>query len=181
MAKPKPTLLPMPATGPAPNGRGARVVALVPLTVRPPSDDTCLHAYLLHYRVNCGVGGRGGGHEAQFSVWTHSLSTDKRIRTPPVPVPPFVIGGIQALRGNGNDCAIGVATQDSTSVGRLHVGTGLQRPQDLKPWLIMKRVSAMEICSYADIDPQLTGGQPLTSPGTTGMSRAWESASPARF
>ena len=41
----------------------------------------------------------------------------------------------------------------------------------------MKRVRAMEIRSYAEIYPQLTHGQLLTDPSTTGMSRAWENAS----
>ena len=45
----------------------------------------------------------------------------------------------------------------------------------------MKRVSAMEIRSYADIYPQLTHGQLFTDPANTGMSRAWENASPDRF
>ena len=57
----------------------------------------------------------------------------------------------------------------------------LQRPQDLKPWFVMKRVSAMDVRSYADIYPQLTRGQLLASPATTGMSRAWENASASHF
>jgi glutamate synthase domain-containing protein 2 len=116
----------------------------------------------------------------------------------------FAIGCIQALRCNSNQCPTGVATQDPALVGGLHVGdkshrvaryhretvksffevlgaAGLQRPQDLKPWFIMKRVSAMEIRSYADIYPQLTHGQLFTDPANTGMSRAWENASPDRF
>ena len=59
--------------------------------------------------------------------------------------------------------------------------TGLRRPRDLKPWFIMKRVSAMEIRSYADIYPQLEPGQLFSSPETTGMSRAWALASTAHF
>lgn len=116
----------------------------------------------------------------------------------------FAIGCIQALRCNSNQCPTGVATQDPALVGGLHVGdkssrvaryhretvksffevlgaAGLQRPQDLKPWFIMKRVSAMEIRSYADIYPQLTPGQLFSHPETTGMSRAWELASATRF
>jgi glutamate synthase domain-containing protein 2 len=116
----------------------------------------------------------------------------------------FAIGCIQALRCNSNQCPTGVATQDPALVGGLHVGdkshrvaryhretvksffevlgaAGLQRPQDLKPWFIMKRVSAMEIRSYAEIYPQLTHGQLLSDPANTGMSRAWENASPDRF
>ena len=45
----------------------------------------------------------------------------------------------------------------------------------------MKRVSAMQIRSYADIHPHLTSGQLLTDPSTTGMSRAWENASATHF
>jgi glutamate synthase domain-containing protein 2 len=116
----------------------------------------------------------------------------------------FAIGCIQALRCNSNQCPTGVATQDPKLVGGLHVGdksqrvaryhretvksffevlgaAGLQRPQDLKPWFVMKRVSAMEIRSYADIYPQLTHGQLFTHPEGTGMSRAWEHASATHF
>jgi glutamate synthase domain-containing protein 2 len=116
----------------------------------------------------------------------------------------FAIGCIQALRCNSNKCPTGVATQDPDLVEGLHVGdkshrvaryhretvksffevlgaAGLQRPQDLKPWFVMKRVSAMEIRSYADIYPQLTRGQLLTKPETTGMSRAWEQANALHF
>jgi hypothetical protein len=116
----------------------------------------------------------------------------------------FAIGCIQALRCNSNHCPTGVATQNPALVEGLHVGdksqrvaryhretvksffevlaaTGLQRPQDLKPWFIMKRVSAMEIRSYADIYPHLEPGQLLTNPATTGMSRAWEHASALQF
>ena len=116
----------------------------------------------------------------------------------------FAIGCIQALRCNSNQCPTGVATQDPALVGGLHVGdkshsvaryhrepvrsffevlgaAGLQRPQDLKPWFIMKRVSAMEIRSYAEIYPQLTRGLLLTDPASSGMSRAWENASATQF
>ncbi|MBL0171830.1 MAG: FMN-binding glutamate synthase family protein [Gemmatimonadaceae bacterium] len=116
----------------------------------------------------------------------------------------FAIGCIQALRCNSNHCPTGVATQNPELVAGLHVGdksqrvaryhretvksffevlgaTGLQQPQELKPWFIMKRVSAMEIRSYADIYPHLEPGQLLTSPATTGMSRAWEHANAMHF
>jgi len=116
----------------------------------------------------------------------------------------FALGCIQALRCNTNQCPTGIATQDRALEAGLHVGdkservaryhretvksffevlgaAGLQRPRDLKPWFVMKRVSAMEIRSYADIYPQLVAGQLLTSPQTSGMTRAWELASAARF
>lgn len=116
----------------------------------------------------------------------------------------FAIGCIQALRCNSNECPTGVATQKPELVQGLHVGdkslrvmryhretvksffevlgaAGLQNPQELKPWFIMKRVSAMEIRSYAEIYPQLKPGQLFTSPETSGMSRAWEHASATAF
>ena len=116
----------------------------------------------------------------------------------------FAIGCIQALRCNSNHCPTGVATQNPELVAGLHVGdksqrvaryhretvksffevlgaAGLQRAEELKPWFIMKRVSAMEIRSYADIYPHLESGQLLRCPSTTGMSRAWEHASASQF
>jgi glutamate synthase domain-containing protein 2 len=116
----------------------------------------------------------------------------------------FALGCIQALRCNTNQCPTGIATQDPALEGGLHVGdkshrvarfhretvksffevlgaAGLQRPRDLKPWFVMKRVSAMEIRSYADIYPQLVHGQLLTAPHGTGMARAWEQASAHSF
>jgi glutamate synthase domain-containing protein 2 len=116
----------------------------------------------------------------------------------------FALGCIQALRCNTNQCPTGIATQDRALEGGLHVGdksqrvaryhretvksffevlgaAGLQRPRDLMPWFVMKRVSAMEIRSYADIYPQLAHGQLLTAPQSTGMVRAWEQASAKSF
>jgi glutamate synthase domain-containing protein 2 len=116
----------------------------------------------------------------------------------------FAIGCIQALRCNSNHCPTGVATQHPGLVNGLHVGdksvrvaryhretvhsffdvlgaAGLQSPQELKPWFIMKRVSPMEIRSYADIYPHLEPGQLLTSPATSGMSRAWQHAHAEHF
>lgn len=116
----------------------------------------------------------------------------------------IALGCIQALKCNTNTCPTGVATQDPALVNGLVVGdkshrvaryhretvksflevlgaTGLQRPRDLKPWFIMKRVSAMEIRSYGDIYPQLEPGQLFHRPETTRMSRAWALASAEHF
>jgi glutamate synthase domain-containing protein 2 len=116
----------------------------------------------------------------------------------------FALGCIQALRCNSNHCPTGVATQNPALVHGLHVGdksqrvaryhretvksffevlgaAGLQRPQDLKPWFIMKRVSALEIRSYADIYPHLAENELLTSAAVSGMTRAWESANAEHF
>jgi glutamate synthase domain-containing protein 2 len=116
----------------------------------------------------------------------------------------FAIGCIQALRCNSNHCPVGVATQDPALVNGLHVGdksqrvaryhketvksffevigaAGLTEPRALKPWFVIKRVSPMEVRSYADIYPQLAPGQLLTDAEHTGMSRAWAQANALAF
>ncbi len=116
----------------------------------------------------------------------------------------FALGCIQALRCNSNHCPVGVATQKPELVNGLHVGdksvrvaryhretvksffevlgaAGLEHPRELKPWFVIKRVSPMEVRSYADIYPQLVPGELLTSPEMSRMSRAWELADPVRF
>ncbi len=116
----------------------------------------------------------------------------------------FAIGCIQALRCNSNHCPTGVATQHPGLVNGLHVGdkshrvaryqretvrsffdvlgaAGLQRPADLKPWFIMRRINQTDIRSYADIYPHLEPGQLLTGAEHTGMSRAWQAANALHF
>ena len=58
---------------------------------------------------------------------------------------------------------------------------GLHHARDLKPWLILKRVSAMDTKSYADIYPQLEPGALLAESVSGPMARAWQSANPDRF
>ncbi len=116
----------------------------------------------------------------------------------------FALGCIQALRCNTNQCPTGVATQDPELVNGLHVGdkatrvaryhketvksffevmgaAGLHHARDLKPWFILKRVSAMETKSYADIYPQLEPGSLLAESVSGPMARAWQGADPHRF
>lgn len=116
----------------------------------------------------------------------------------------FALGCIQALRCNSNHCPVGVATQKPELVNGLHVGdksvrvaryhretvqsffevlgaAGLSHPSELKPWFVIKRVSPMEVRSYADIYPQLQPGQLLTSPENSGMARAWAHGDALRF
>ncbi len=116
----------------------------------------------------------------------------------------FAIGCIQALRCNTNQCPTGVATQDPGLVQGLHVGdksqrvaryhaetvksffevlgaAGLHHPKELKPWFILKRVSAMETRSYADIYPQVEPGSLLAESVTGVMARAWSHANPNHF
>ena len=116
----------------------------------------------------------------------------------------FALGCIQALRCNTNKCPTGVATQDpelvaglvvedkSVRVARFHKETvksffeilgaaGLRHPRDLKPWYVMRRVSAEETRSYATIYPQLQPGELLASPPSGLLANVWNAASPDSF
>jgi glutamate synthase domain-containing protein 2 len=116
----------------------------------------------------------------------------------------FALGCIQALRCNSNACPTGVATQDPELVGGLHVGdkshrvaryhtetvhsffdvlgaAGLQRPSDLKPWYVMRRVSAHETMSYASIYPQVEPGSLAVTPATGLFAQVWNAASEHHF
>lgn len=99
----------------------------------------------------------------------------------------LALGCIQALRCNTNNCPTGVATQDPNLVAGLvvtnkrvrvanyHHGTlasacdmigamGLDGPAELHPWHIVKRVSAHEVKSYAQIYHYLREGELLQEP-----------------
>jgi glutamate synthase domain-containing protein 2 len=116
----------------------------------------------------------------------------------------FALGCIQALRCNSNKCPTGVATQDpelvagldvtdkSVRVARFHKETvksffevlgaaGFTRPDELKPWNIMRRVSTTEIRNYSEIYPPAIPGCLTTATPTGSLARAWEAASPTRF
>lgn len=116
----------------------------------------------------------------------------------------FAIGCIQALRCNTNRCPTGVATQDPDLVQGLHVGdkstrvarfhretvksffevlgsAGFQRPGDLKPWFVMRRVNSGEVRSYHEIYPPLEPGSMLNGSVNGSMGRAWDTARADRF
>jgi glutamate synthase domain-containing protein 2 len=116
----------------------------------------------------------------------------------------FALGCIQALRCNSNKCPTGVATQDpelvaglvvedkSMRVARFHKETvksffevlgaaGLRNPRELKPWYVMRRVSAEETRSYATIYPQVLPGELLTTPVTGILANVWNVASAESF
>lgn len=116
----------------------------------------------------------------------------------------FALGCIQALRCNSNKCPTGVATQDPELVAGLHVpdksarvarfhhetvksffevlgAAGFTRPQELKPWYIMRRVSATEIRNYSEIYPPAEAGSLIGERATGSLARAWQAASPDRF
>ena len=117
----------------------------------------------------------------------------------------FALGCIQALRCNTNRCPTGVATQDPELMHGLHVGdkstrvarfhretiksflevlgaAGFNRPQDLKPWFVMRRVSSDEVRSYADIYRSVEPNALLSaSTIPASLARAWANARPDRF
>ncbi len=116
----------------------------------------------------------------------------------------FALGCIQALRCNTNQCPTGVATQDPELVHGLHVGdksarvarfhretvrsffevlgaAGFQKPRDLKPWYVMRRVSSGEVRSYHEIYASLEPGALLTSSVSGSLAFAWDKARPDRF
>ena len=116
----------------------------------------------------------------------------------------FALGCIQALRCNTNKCPTGVATQDPELVRGLHVGdkstrvaryhretvksffevlgaAGFQRPHELKPWFVMRRVSTGDVRSYHEIYPTVERGALLTGSSNGSMGRAWDAARPDRF
>jgi glutamate synthase domain-containing protein 2 len=116
----------------------------------------------------------------------------------------FALGCIQALRCNSNQCPTGVATQDpelvhglvvedkSVRVARYHKETvksfmevlgaaGLSRPADLKPWYVNRRISQLEIRTYASIYPQVQPGELVASPPAGLLANVWNVASPDSF
>ena len=116
----------------------------------------------------------------------------------------FALGCIQALRCNSNQCPTGVATQNPQLVEGLHVGdkttrvaryhretvksffevigaAGFQRPAELKPWFVMRRVGAGEVRTFHELYPTLEPGVLLAGQVKGSMGRAWEVARADQF
>ena len=114
------------------------------------------------------------------------------------------IGCIQARRCNSNDCPVGVATQNpalqkglvvSVKSGRarqFHRSTieaaielmgaaGIDSPSGLRPWHVMRRVSATETQHYGEIIEYLQPGALLGVDLPQSFARAWQAATPASF
>ncbi|MBW1844975.1 MAG: FMN-binding glutamate synthase family protein [Deltaproteobacteria bacterium] len=114
------------------------------------------------------------------------------------------IGCIQARKCNSNDCPVGVATQNPTltaglvvsskaqRVTRYHAETinaameligaaGLTCPSDLRPWHIMRRVSAIEVRHFDEIVDYLEPGSLLGSDLPKNFERAWNAATASSF
>ena len=58
---------------------------------------------------------------------------------------------------------------------------GLSDPRELKPWYVMKRVSAEEVKSYHEIYPPIEPGALLVPKVEGSLARAWETARADRF
>jgi glutamate synthase domain-containing protein 2 len=114
------------------------------------------------------------------------------------------IGCIQARKCNSNDCPVGVATQNPTltaglvvseksqRVTRYHAETinaameligaaGLTCPSDLRPWHIVRRVSALETRHFSEIINYLEPGALLGPELPKNFERAWNSATSSSF
>ena len=109
----------------------------------------------------------------------------------------MALGCIQALRCNTNHCPTGVATQDPSLVAGLVVGDkrkrvtnfhhetlasvrsmleamGLDGPQSLRPWHVLKRVGPYEIKNYSEIFSYLKQGEMLRTPVPEALRVAFE-------
>jgi len=92
------------------------------------------------------------------------------------------LGCIQALRCNANDCPAGVATQKKglmkglvvsnkrkrvynyhhetvESLAHMLGAMGLSRPEELRPWHIMRRIAPGKVRHYGEIFTQIEDGQ----------------------
>jgi len=116
----------------------------------------------------------------------------------------FALGCIQAQRCNTNDCPTGVATQDPSLVAGLVVAdkavrvrnfqhntvkafvellaaSGLRRPDELRPWHILRRISPTEVRHYGEMYEYLRDRELLAEPVPQSFARAWRAAAPQSF
>ena len=116
----------------------------------------------------------------------------------------FAIGCIQARRCNSNHCPVGVATQRPSLVRGLDVddktrrtarfhhetvlalleilgAAGIEHPDDLRPWHILRRVSPTSVKSYAEIYPYLEPGALLSNSVPEAWARVLDAASAECF
>ncbi len=116
----------------------------------------------------------------------------------------MAMGCIQARKCNSNDCPVGITTQNpsltaglvvpvkSARVARYHAETieaaleligaaGLESPADLRPWHIMRRITALETRHYGEIVRFLEPGELLSSKLPEDFERAWNAATASSF
>lgn len=100
----------------------------------------------------------------------------------------FALGCIQALKCNTNKCPSGVATQDpelmkglvvedkATRVHNYHKATihaaceimsaiGVNKPSELHPSHVMRRISGVHVSTYADLFPPVQPGALINGSG----------------
>jgi glutamate synthase domain-containing protein 2 len=116
----------------------------------------------------------------------------------------MALGCIQALRCNSNKCPTGVATQDPHLTKGLHVpdktqrvaqfhretmrslaellgAIGLDSPDQVRPWHVIRRTGLSEIKHYGEIYPFIEKGSLLKRPLPPGFARTCEGASAESF
>ncbi len=116
----------------------------------------------------------------------------------------MALGCIQALKCNSNECPVGVATQKkslmnglvvsdkSQRVANYHRETitslceilgalGLHRPEDLRPWHVVHRISPTKIRHYAELYDYIEPGSLLNEPLPDSFVRACRAASAQTF
>ncbi len=117
----------------------------------------------------------------------------------------MALGCIQALKCNTNHCPVGITTHDpqltaglvvsdkSARVANYHKETvqslselmgamGIESPDDLRPWHLMRRVSPTEIRHYGEIYEYLNEGDLLDADALPeSYARAWAAASAESF
>ncbi len=114
------------------------------------------------------------------------------------------LGCIQALQCNSNHCPVGVATQNTNlmaglvpedkyvRVANFHRNTieslseilgamGLDHPNDLRPWHLIRRISRTEIRHFGEIHEYLEEGALLEAPLPDSYARACNAACPETF
>ena len=116
----------------------------------------------------------------------------------------MALGCIQARKCNSNDCPVGVTTQDpglmkglvpedkNQRVNNYHRNTvesacqimgamGLEKPEELKPWHLMRRIEAYEIRNFSEIYEYIETGSLLGKSKPKSYARACEAARPDSF
>ncbi len=116
----------------------------------------------------------------------------------------FALGCIQAQQCNANTCPTGVATQDPQLVRGLVIGdkaervanfhrntvrafteilgaAGLNRPEELRPWHVLRRISPTESKHYGEMYEYLTPRALLADELPKSYARAWRAAQAATF
>jgi glutamate synthase domain-containing protein 2 len=116
----------------------------------------------------------------------------------------FALGCIQSQSCHTDRCPTGVSTQDRTrqralvvadkservynfhratmeSLAELVGAAGLDHPSEFRPAHFLRRVSAHEVMSFADLYPTLTPGELLAGTADKRFSTGWAVANPEQF